>query len=308
MSSFWSGWIIVLTTITLVGVVWVLFANRTRPGGQEKTGHVYDGIEEYDNPLPAWWFMMFVITIVFAIGYLIAYPGMGNFKGLLGWTEIKQYQHEVAEAKAKYGPIFARFGAMPIKEVAADEQAIKMGRRIFANNCAQCHGSDARGGFGFPNLTDNDWLYGGKPQTIEQTITNGRNGAMPAWGPVLGTKGVDEAVAYVRQLSGHKSDPTAAAAGDKIFHTYCVACHGPDGKGNHAIGAPNLTDNIWLYGGTPALLRQTISNGRNGHMPAHKELLGKDKIHLLAAYVYALSHPLHGNEQGHDGEHHGASD
>lgn len=293
MTAFWSAWIIILTATCMVLLCWILFANRrTKNTGPTKTtGHVYDGIEEYDNPLPAWWFYLFVITIIFGIGYVIAYPALGSFKGVLGWTSTNQLEAEQASAQAKYGPMFAKYFATPIPELAKDSAALKMGQRMFLNNCSQCHGADAHGGFGFPNLTDNDWLYGGSPEQIEQTITHGRQGAMPTWQAALGDQGVQQAAAYVMTLSGRKADAAQAEAGQKIFATYCVACHGPDGKGNQAVGAPNLTDNVWLYGGSPLQIQQTVRGGRNGQMPAWGERLGKEKVHLLAAYVYSLSHP-----------------
>lgn len=292
MSPFWSLWIIALTALTLVGICWVLLANRkTRGGGQDtKTGHTYDGIDEYDNPLPAWWFYMFVITIVFALGYLVAFPGLGAFKGVLNWSSAGQLQRDVAKADAQYGPLFAKYAGMPIPEVAKDPQAQKMGQRLFATNCAQCHGADARGSFGFPNLTDNDWLYGGEPEQIEQTITHGRNGAMPAWESALGNEGVLEVATYVVSLSGRSADAKLAQAGKEKFAMYCVGCHGPDAKGNIAMGAPNLTDDIWLYGGSPLMIQQTIRGGRNNMMPAWIDRLGAERVHLLAAYVYSLSH------------------
>jgi cytochrome c oxidase cbb3-type subunit 3 len=290
MSFFWSTWIVSLTLTCIAIICWLLFGNRKSSGGPDTTtGHVYDGIEEYDNPLPAWWFYLFVITIVFAAGYLVAYPGLGAFKGVLDWSQEKQLAQEVARADAEYGPLFAMYAALPITEVIKDPKALKMGQRLFANNCAQCHGADARGSFGFPNLTDNDWLYGGTPELIEQTITHGRNGGMPPWEAALGDDGTQQVVAYVTTLSGRPADAALAAAGQQKFAIYCVACHGADGKGNQQMGAPNLTDNVWLYGGSPLMLQQTIRNGRSGQMPAWVDRLGAERVHLLAAYVYSLS-------------------
>lgn len=291
MASFWSLWVIVLTTITFVLITWVLFANRTREQNKEgnTTGHVYDGIEEYDNPLPAWWFMMFVITIVFGVGYLIVYPGMGNFKGILGWTQLEQHEREVSRAEEKYRGMRDRYLAMSIEEIAEDPAVRKMGMRMFSNNCAQCHGSDAKGAYGFPNLTDDDWLYGGTPDTIKATLVNGRQAAMPPWGSILGDQGILETTEYVQSLSGREVDSDLAEAGAKHYQTYCVACHGADGKGNPALGAPNLANGIWLYGGSDEQIAHTLRNGRNGVMPAFKDTLGEDKIHILAAYVYGLS-------------------
>lgn len=291
MTSFWSLWIIVLTTITLVGITWILFGNRKREQRKTErtTGHVADGIEEYDNPLPAWWFYMFVLTIVWSIGYLIIYPGMGNYPGLIGWTQVGQYEKSVAAADEKYRAMRDRYLALPIEEIASDPAVRKMGMRMFANNCAQCHGGDARGSYGFPNLADNDWLYGGAPADIETSIRSGRQGAMPAWGSIIGEPGVASVTAYVRSLNGRDVDAAQKEAGSKVFQTYCVACHGADATGNPAMGAPNLKNGIWLYGGTAEQISHSVRAGRNGSMPAHADALSEDKIHILAAYVYGLS-------------------
>ncbi len=289
MSTFWSLWIIVLTVISFVGITWILFANRksTGSGPDKTTGHIYDGIEEYDNPLPAWWFHMFVITIVFSVGYLIFYPGMGNFKGVLNWTQVNQWQAEVDRAETKYGEIFAQYRAMPIEELSKNSKALKMGQRMFSNNCAQCHAGDARGGNGFPDLTDGEWLYGHSPEQIKESIMAGRSGAMPGWLAALKEEGVSEVSQYVKNLSvGGEVNEAAKAK----FQMFCSACHGADGTGNIAFGAPDLTNDIWLYGGSLGQISHSIRNGRNGRMPVHKELLSEDKIHLLTAYVYSLSH------------------
>lgn len=298
MTSFWSGWIIILTSITLVLITWLLFSNRKKDNGELKTtGHVYDGLEEFDNPLPAWWFYMFVITIVFAIGYLIAYPGMGNFKGLLGWTSVGQYEHRVEIAEAKYRADRDRYLAMSIEEIAHDKNIRRMGQRLFGNNCAQCHGSDARGAYGFPNLTDNDWLYGGTPEAIKTTLLHGRKAAMPAWQAILGDQGINETTQYLLAMNNRDADPELASLGKKHFTTYCTACHGPEGKGNQMLGAPNLSNGIWLYGGSAAQIAQTLRGGRNGAMPAFGEVLSEDKIHILTAWVYGLREEARGAAQ-----------
>lgn len=290
MSLFWSIWIIGLTLTCGALVVWVLFANRsTQHKPDATTGHVYDGIEEYDNPLPAWWFYLFVGTVVFGIGYLIAYPGLGSFRGVLGWTQENQLEREVQRAEEIYGPLFAKYAAMPIPDVAREPQALKMGQRLFATHCAQCHGADARGSFAFPNLADNDWLYGGAPEQIKETIAHGRSGAMPPWEAALGDAGMQEVTAFVVGLNGRDTDAKLAAAGAQKFAMFCAACHGADGTGNIAMGAPNLADDIWLYGGTPQMIQQTVRYGRNARMPAWQERLGAERVHLLAAYVYSLS-------------------
>jgi len=295
MSSFWSWWVVVLVVINIVGVMWLLFATRKMEvsgdteGGAPKTGHTYDGIEEYDNPLPSWWFKMFVGTVIFSVIYLVLYPGMGNFKGVLGWSSAGEWQGDVARAEDKYAPLFARYSDMAVEDLAADPEALKMGARLFANNCSVCHGADGRGAYGFPNLADNDWLYGGTPEAIHTSIAAGRAGIMTPFGQVIGEKGVTDATNYVFSLSGRDHDSAAAERGATIFSTYCTACHGADARGNQLLGAPNLTDNIWLYGGSPEIVKHSIRNGRQGKMPAHGELLKDDKIHLLTAYVYSLS-------------------
>lgn len=290
MSSLWSAYIIVLTVATIVGCFWLLFANRTRPADSEaKTGHVNDGIEEYDNPLPAWWLYMFVITLVFAVGYLIAYPGLGSFQGVLGWSQTGQWQREVERAEARYEPIFAAYVDQPVEEVAQDPQALRMGQRLFASNCAQCHGSDARGNRGFPNLTDDEWIWGGSIEAIRTSITNGRQAAMPPWAAVLGEGGVANVAHYVLSLSGALPAGAESAAGEAQFKGICASCHGPDGKGNPLLGAPNLTNDIWLYGNDLEQIKNAIRNGRNGQMPAFGEQLDEARIHLLTAYVHSLS-------------------
>ena len=290
LTGFWSGWVIVLTLITFVLMTWVLFANRKRtPIDEKTTGHVYDGIEEWDNPLPGWWFAMFVITIVWGLGYLIVYPGFGNFPGVLGWTSVEQHEQEVAVAEEKYRAMRDKYLALSIEEIYEDPKVRKMGMRIYGNNCSQCHGLDAAGALGFPNLTDDDWIWGGTADTIKHTIVKGRQAAMPAWEPILGEQGIQEATAYVLSLNSRAADPAMVEAGKTHFNTYCVACHGPEGKGNPAMGAPNLTNGIWLYGGSTEQIAHSLRIGRNGQMPAFENTLGEDKIHLVTAYIYGLS-------------------
>ena len=300
MTSFWSWYITLLSLGTIAALVWLLLATRKgqrHDSTEETVGHSYDGIEESDNPLPRWWFMLFVATVIFALGYLVLYPGLGNWKGVLpgyegGWTQVKEWQREVDKANEQYGPLYAKFASMPVEQVAQDPQALKMGGRLFASNCSVCHGSDAKGAYGFPNLTDNDWLWGGAPETIKTTIMGGRQAAMPAWRDVIGEDGIRNVSGYVRTLAG-RDIPEGISAdieqGQKIFAANCVACHGPEGKGTEAMGAPNLTDNVWLYGSSFGQIQQTLRYGRNGRMPAQEHILGNDKVHLLAAYVYSLS-------------------
>lgn len=295
MSAFWSAWITVITLAVVFGVTWLLLATRKSETSKEETdqtlGHEFDGIQEYDNPLPRWWFQLFLATVIFSLGYLALYPGLGNYKGLLGWTSANQWEEEMAHAEEVYKPVFAKYAALSVEELnqPGNETGLKMGQRMFSNNCAVCHGQGGQGAYGFPTLTDSDWLYGGEPAQIIATIVNGRRGAMPAWGPVLGEDGVQDVTNYVLSLSGKTVDTEAAARGQTQFNTLCAACHMPTGKGMQALGAPNLTDNVWLYGGDFEQVAHSIRAGRAGVMPAHKDLLSEDKIKLISAYVYSLS-------------------
>ncbi|MBI4695156.1 MAG: cytochrome-c oxidase, cbb3-type subunit III [Gammaproteobacteria bacterium] len=294
ISGSWSIYIAVVTVLSIVVLMlftWKMSMGIPKPtGGQvETSGHTWDeDLAEYNHPLPSWWLNMFYITLVWGLIYLALYPGLGSFAGFLGWSEQTQYDQEMAQADQKYGPIFQQYLTQEIDKVAQDPKALAIGQRLFANYCTACHGSDAKGGPGFPNLRDGDWLYGGEPAQIKTTIMEGRQGAMPTWSPVLGADGVEKAATFVESLSGRQVDQAVAAEGKKIFEQNCVACHGPDGKGMQALGAPNLTDDIWLYGGTHAKLVETITKGRNGRMPSHKDFLGEAKVHLLAAYVFSF--------------------
>jgi cytochrome c oxidase cbb3-type subunit 3 len=293
-SSFWNWFIIIPTVGGIIACFllmrWLSTAIKPEDEGKEMD-HVWDGdLVELNNPLPRWWLNMFYITLYFSIGYLALYPGLGSFKGLLEWTSTGQYEREIDIADAKYGPLFKKFQEMPVVAVAADPEARRMGERLFVNYCATCHGSDARGARGFPNLRDNDWLYGGDPDVIQQTILEGRNGVMPAWADALGgDAGVADVTEFVFSLSGRDVDQAAAARGGEKYQMLCVACHGADGTGNQALGAPNLADSIWLYGGSSKQVMESIAKGRIGVMPPHRDFLGEDKVHLLAAYVYSLS-------------------
>ncbi|MEO9335016.1 cytochrome-c oxidase, cbb3-type subunit III [Ectopseudomonas guguanensis] len=303
MTAFWSIYVTLLTVGTMVALFWLIFATRKSEVHKNPTeqtmGHAFDGIEEYDNPLPKWWFMLFVGTLVFGAAYLLLYPGLGNFKGLLpgyedGWTQVNQWQREMDRADELYGPIFAKYAAMPIEEVAKDERALKMGGRLFASNCSVCHGSDAKGSYGFPNLADNSWRWGGEPETIKTTILKGRHGMMPPQGAAIGEDGVRNVAAFVLTRLGGRELPEGSeadiAAGQQIFASTCFACHGADGKGTAAMGAPDLTQpSAFIYGSSFTQLQQTIRYGRSGHMPAQEDFLGNDKAHLLAAYVLKLS-------------------
>ncbi|MEY2866982.1 MAG: cytochrome-c oxidase, cbb3-type subunit [Pseudomonadota bacterium] len=301
--TFWSYYVIALTAISLIGATWLLWvtskkrhANDTQ-SSTETTGHVWDGdLSEYNKPLPRWWINLFYLTIVFAVGYLIWYPSADKVGGKGDWSSKGQHDAEKAKADAKLQALYARFDGKGIDVIAQDAAALTTGKQVYANNCAVCHGSDAGGAKGFPNLRDAIWKFDGSPEGILTTINGGVNveggraAVMPAMAAVLGSEqAVTESAVYVQSLSGMKVDETLAAAGSKSYATVCAACHGVDGKGNPALGAPNLTDNDWMYGSTLEDIKYGINNGRAGQMPAHLPLIGETQARLAAAYVYSLS-------------------
>ena len=295
-SNFWS-WFIAITTIVSVIALFILVfkcssskKNTDSSGQVETMGHVWDeNLEEYSNPLPRWWLYMFVITLVWGVGYLIFYPGLGAYAGVGEWSSKGQYEKEMQRAEETYGPIFEKYHGMDMKQLASNEDALAIGERLYASYCTQCHGSDARGARGYPNLRDDDWLYGGEPEAIYTSIVQGRMAAMPAWEGILSDDDIFNVTSYVEQMSGREVDTTLAALGKEIYNTNCAVCHGQEGKGNYMFGAPNLTDDIWLYGGSQKKIMESLYKGRNGVMPAHKEFLGEAKIHILSAYIYSLS-------------------
>ena len=301
MSTFWSIWITVITVGSIFGCLWLLWVcNRNTTGVEEgeSMGHSFDGIEELNNPLPTWWKYLFIFTCVGGLIYFALYPGLGNFKGLLGWTSANEYSREVESAEEKYAAIFNKLVKTEesnfteyreIEDIAKDPEAVKVGQRLFLQNCSQCHSSDARGAKGFPNLTDDSWLYGGQTADIKTTVMHGRAGVMPGWLTVLGDEKVGLAASYVISLSGRKVDPREAELGKAVFMQTCSACHGADAKGMTMLGAPNLTDKTWLYGGSKKAIVETINYGRNGVMPAWSDILGEDKVTLITGYVYSLN-------------------
>lgn len=298
-SRFWHYYIIAIVVASFIGIIWLLLSQnkvKAPPKGEEvKTmGHSWDGIEEYNNPLPRWWFWMFVSIIVFCIGYLIVYPGMGDYKGISfggeHWTSRNAYRKEVQAAEAQYGKIYKKFAQMKVEDVAKNPEAMKIGQNLFATYCIQCHGSDAEGRRGFPNLTDSDWLWGGTPEKIHETISKGRTGVMAAWGPKFGEEGVKDVANYVMSLSGKQHNEERAARGQATFAANCAVCHGDKGQGNQGM-APNLTDNTWLWGGSEKAIIETITGGRHNQMPAWEGFLTDEKIHILTAYVWGKSHP-----------------
>lgn len=294
LNSFWNWFVIIITVGSILACWWLLHWTKgvsNRSGDDVgSTGHVWDeDLTELNTPLPRWWLHLFNITIIFALVYLVFYPGLGNFAGTLGWTQEQQYQEQVAAAEAAQEAIYARYRDMDPAALIADAEAMATAGRLFRQNCAMCHGSDGRGATGFPNLADDNWQWGDSHEQIMTTLENGRMAAMPPWVAVLGDQGVDEVVNYVLQLSGQTADPELASAGQARFQTVCMACHGMDGTGNPALGAPDLTDDTWLYGGDAADIEYAVRNGRNGVMPAFGETLSEERRKLLAAYVQGLS-------------------
>ena len=292
-SNFWSFYV---TGISLVGIgaclllLWFSGRAKAMTANDNTTGHVWDGdLREMNNPLPRWWVWLFIITVVFALGYLVMYPGLGNYGGTFGWSAVGQYEAEVAKGNKEVEPLYARFNGMKPEDMAADAPAMAIGERLFMNNCSQCHGSDARGSKGFPNLTDKDWLHGGTPDKIIETLTMGRMGNMPPMAAAVGSPDDVRNVAhYVLSLSASPHDSVKAALGKSRF-SVCAACHGADGKGNQAIGAPNLTDDIWLHGWGENAIVAMVNNGKVNQMPAQAPKLTESQIRVLASYVWGLS-------------------
>ena len=291
-SGFWDLYIALLSVISIVACALFLKSQsvQRKPGAAETTGHQWDGdLAEYNNPLPRWWSWLFYITIVFSLAYLVLYPGLGSWKGTLGWSQVGQLAEEQAAAEKAFGPIYKKFASAEVEALVRHPEALAIGQKLFLNNCAQCHASDGGGSRGFPNLTAGAWQWGGDARTVKATISDGRTGMMPPFGPALGAEGVKNVAHYVRSLSGLTTDSLRVAFGKEIYAQNCVACHGADGKGNPALGAPNLTDKNWLHGSAEATVMETIAGGRNSQMPAHKTLLDEARIHLLTAYVLSLS-------------------
>jgi cytochrome c oxidase cbb3-type subunit III len=306
VSEFWSSYVAALTLASIAGcaiLLVVMSRARARQAADQAapekatTGHVWDGdLTEYNNPLPKWWLNLFWITLFFGIAYLLLFPGFGSMRGMLGWTSSGAYAKERQDVEDRTRPLFEQYLKTDVRTLAANADARAMGERLFLNYCAGCHGSAATGGKGFPNLTDKSWLYGGDPDTIEKSILDGRMGVMPAMGPVIGEENVANVVAYVRSLSRLAHDPFKAQVGKPVFMQNCAACHGADGKGNHAVGAPDLTDEDWLYGSSQPTITESVMRGRHADaasgalaMPAWRATLGEAKAHVLAAYVWGLS-------------------
>jgi cytochrome c oxidase cbb3-type subunit 3 len=295
LSAGWSTYIALVTTVGIIWCIWLLFSQlkvkvKLNPDGKvADTGHVWDeDLRELNNPLPRWWMWMFLISCIFSLGYLALYPGLGAYPGILGYSTDSALMSSMTTANDELKPVYAKYMKMDIEQVGVDPKAREMGQRLFLNSCAQCHGSDAGGSKGFPNLTDHDWLYGGSPENIKTTITNGRAGVMPPF-PQLDGKQIADVANYVRSLSGLPVDEMKKVRGEEVFKSNCVACHGADAKGNIALGAPNLNDKTWLYGSSEATIIETVTKGRMAMMPAQDKVLSPEKIQLLTAYVWGLS-------------------
>jgi cytochrome c oxidase cbb3-type subunit 3 len=300
ISSGWSWYVVGIVVFGLVYCAFVLIGAANHKivydaqGNVDKTtGHIWDeDLRELNNPLPRWWLFLFIFTLVFAVGYLVLYPGLGNNKGTLNWSSKGQLEAEIAKAKVEEEKIYAAFPPAAVEAPARDPKALAIGERLFLNNCAACHGSDAKGSKGFPNLTDTDWLHGGSPEKISETLHAGRNGMMPPMAAAVGgPEEVRQVANYVLSLSGSGHNSILAELGKDKFKAACATCHGADGKGMQALGAPNLTDKIWLHGcGEEAIVRM-INNGKVNVMPAQAGRLTEDQIKVLTAYVWGLSRP-----------------
>ena len=293
MSTFWSVTVSVVVILNILACLWLLvWASKKQPGeveeGEEKD-HVWDeDLRELNNPLPRWWLHVFILSIVFGLGYLVAYPGLGNFPGVLGWTQEKQHDERLAEVEERRAAFYAEFEGKSLTELAADPAARSFGNELFSIECAGCHGVNATGAVGFPNLTDDAWLWGNDPQTVRTSIANGRQAVMPAFGAALDKDVVPALVEYVRNWENADLPDEGLEEAKQAFQRTCMACHGPEGKGNPMMGAPNLRNGEWLYGGDAASVRQSILSGRNGNMPAFGNKRSEMDIDLLAAYVLGL--------------------
>lgn len=295
MNEFWSWFIIIFTVANILACWWLIRwtakPRKNEAAASDTTGHVWDDdLTEYNNPMPRWWLWLFYLTIVFGFIYLALYPGLGAYEGYLGWSQYKEYEEEVAAVEERVAPLYEAYAATPVSELAGDADAIATGQRLYANNCSVCHGSDARGAPGYPNLADDVWNWGGSPEAIKMSILNGRNAVMPAWGEQLDDLDLRRVAAYVYELNGRDSRrPDLAEAGESLYRTRCSACHGADGSGNQAMGAPAFTNDAWIYGGSFETIVDVTRNGRQGRMPAHRELLSEDQAHVITAYLRSLS-------------------
>ena len=288
MSNGWSLFVVVLTMLSMAGVAWLLIANRSKEGKGEELDHEFDGIKEYDNPLPAWWVGMFVATVIFGLGYVFYYPALGNSAGVGEWSSEKEWLYATERHNDRFAALYTQYAAMTPEQLVADRKAMQTGRRLYLNYCSTCHGVAAKGGPGFPNLTDSEWIWGDGFPAIKHTILNGRIAAMPGWEQVLQPEQLTALSQYVKDWSDSGTAPAGNDVGASAYSTYCVACHGVNGGGNAALGAPSINNDIFLYGGTLEDITHSIAKGRAGNMPAQSGVVGEDQSHLLAAYIFSL--------------------
>jgi cytochrome c oxidase cbb3-type subunit III len=299
INSFWPLYVAIISLVSILACGWLLWAAgkakvMPQPAGvhDNTTGHVWDeDLRELNNPLPRWWMWLFIITVVFSLAYLVIFPGMGSFQGVLKWSTEGEHKQDVSRLREQVAPIYAGFAAQPVQALAKNPAALAIGERLFMNNCSQCHGSDARGSKSYPNLTNANaaWLGERSAEHIVQTVTNGRIGVMPPMGAAVGgDPEISELANYVLSLSGSPNNEIKAFSGKARFAA-CAACHGVDGKGNKALGAPNLTDEYWLHGWGEAAIVNIVKNGKNNVMPAQAPKLSAEQIHVVAAYVLSLS-------------------
>lgn len=288
MSAGWSLLVLIGTIATMAGSAWLLISNRDKKATGERMDHEFDGIEEFDNPLPAWWVTLFFVTIIFGAGYVAYYPALGNLPGAGEWSSAKEWQYRVDQHELRYAPLYEELAAQSPDELIKQPRAMQIGRRLYLNNCSTCHGVTAQGSVGFPNLTDEEWIWGAEFDNIKSGIINGRAANMPAWGEVLSEQQIREVVDFVKFLSRGDTQAAASQPGQTHYVTYCVACHGAQGQGNTLVGGTPLNNDIWLYGGDDAAITASIVNGRMGNMPAQGPIVGEEKAHVLAAYIYSL--------------------
>jgi len=295
VDGFWSYYIASIVLLGIAWCLWLLFSQRQwlqrdKDGPVEDTGHVWDGdLRELNNPVPRWWTWMYVLFCVFGLGYLVLYPGLGAFPGLLGYTTVQEVRADQVHHVDSVRPLYAKFDQMSIPEIARNPEAQQIGQRLFLNSCAQCHGSDAKGSPSFPNLIDGDSQWGRTPADIETTIAKGRIGIMPAFAGAIDSPTATDIANYVRSLSGLAHNQLASIRGQRAYLQQCAACHGADGKGNKALGAVNLTDGVWLYGSSEARIVEAIMKGRNNMMPAQEHILTPEQIRMLTAWVWGLT-------------------
>lgn len=278
---------IVLTVLSLLGLAWLVLSVYFLPAKKnaKEDAPVWDGdLREDNNPIPIWWFCMLLCAMVFTSTYLMLYPGLGSFKGAFHWSQSSELHEGMENFNIEFDAIDEQILASSIAELQLRPEVMTSASHLFIEHCSACHGYEAQGQANlFPNLRDNEWQWGGSPEQIEQTIRNGRTAAMISWQAVLTDEGVTNVSDYVLNALG--TDNAEGHAGQTQFNQFCIACHGAAGQGNPLFGAPDLTNDVWLYGNTPEIVRETISKGRTGQMPAFAERLDDAQIRMLVAWL-----------------------